>query len=297
MERRYRILDVFTDKPLTGNPLAVVADSEGLDGDAMQAVAREFNLSETVFVGPPANPVHTASVRIFTPERELGFAGHPTVGTAVMLARRNGLGQATREGIIVLELKSGTVRVGVRLSEHGDFAEFDVPKLPERDDTPVDKELAAAALGLMPSEIGFENHRPQRWSAGNPFAFVPLRDLDVMRKCRIERRPFDEAFGEAVCVYCRQTFAHENDFHMRMFAPGLGVREDPATGSAAAAFAGVVMDFDQPTSGTHRYRLEQGHMMERPSLIELELVVAGGGLDTVRIGGGAVMLAEGTLYL
>jgi trans-2,3-dihydro-3-hydroxyanthranilate isomerase len=289
VSRRYHILDVFTDTPMAGNPLAVVHDTDGLDTDAMQAIAREFNLSETVFLMPPDHKVHTARIRIFTPYRELPFAGHPTVGTAILLAALRGTG----DGIVVLEETIGPVRVGVTFGERT-FAEFDVPKMPEAVEGAVDIDLAAAALGLLPGELGFENHRPGRWSAGGLFSFAPVRDLEAMGKCRIERRAFDEAFGDTVYVYCRETLSRENDFHARMFAPGLGIAEDPATGSAAAALAGVIMQYDQPPGGIHRYRIEQGHMMDRPSLIELELVVDGG-LDIVRIGGSAVIVAEGEL--
>lgn len=292
MPRRYHILDVFTDMPFAGNPLAVVHDTDGLDSAAMQAIAREFNLSETVFVLAPENPVHLARLRIFTPQRELPFAGHPTVGTAILLAALRGTGT----GIVVLEEEIGPVRVGVTLSGKRSFAEFDIPKMPERIDRPVDLEMAAAALGLLPAEIGFENHRPSRWTAGVEFPFLPLRGLEVMGKCRVERRAFDEAFGPAVYLYCRETVSRDSDFHVRMFAPGFGIDEDPATGGAAAALAGVVMTFDQPTAGTHRYRLEQGLEMGRPSLIELELVVEGG-LEVVRIGGSAVVVAEGALQV
>jgi trans-2,3-dihydro-3-hydroxyanthranilate isomerase len=290
VSRRYHILDVFTHAPLAGNPLAVVHDSDGLSSEAMQAIAREFNLSETVFLLPPDHPVHTARTRIFTPHSELPFAGHPTVGTAILLATLRGTG----DGIVVLEQPIGPVRVGVTFGDTRIFAEFDMPVLPEAVDHPVEIELAATALGLLPSEICFENHRPGRWKAGSTFAFVPVRDLDVLGRCRIERRAFDEAFGPSVYVYCRETRSRHHHFHARMFAPGLGIAEDPATGSATGALAGVIMHYDRPVGGTHRYRIEQGHFMDRPSLIELELVV-NGALEVVRIGGGAVLVAEGQL--
>ncbi len=294
MTHRYHVLDVFTETPLAGNPLAVVHDADDLDGEAMQTIAREFNLSETVFVLKPVNPVHTARLRIFTPTKELPFAGHPTVGTAILLARLNWPGDVAREGLVVLEEELGTIRVGVALDDGRSFAEFDIPEKPRRLEPDPDVELAAAALGLMPSELGFENHRPSRWSAGVDFPFVPVRNLEVMRRCRIERRAFEKAFGETAYVYTRETLSQENDFHARMFAPGLGLDEDPATGSAAAAFAGVVMTFDGPTAGAHRYRIEQGHIMGRPSLVELELGIKKG-IAVVRIGGAAVMIAEGEL--
>jgi len=296
VKRAYNILDVFTDTPLAGNPLAVVHDCEGLDDKAMQAIAREFNISETVFVMPPENPAHTAKVRIFTPGIELPFAGHPTVGTAIMLARlRWGGGAEERDGIVVLEEKVGIVRIGVVLKNGSAFAEFDIPQKPSALDTVIDPELAAAALGLTPSEIGFENHKPSRYTAGVDYDFVPVRDLSVLKRCRADRRVFDKAFiSQSAFVYTRETYSNESDFHARMFSPGHGIEEDPATGSAAAAFAGVIRQFDQPMGGIHRYRIEQGHIMGRPSHVGLELDVQGD-LHAVRIGGAAVIVAEGTL--
>jgi trans-2,3-dihydro-3-hydroxyanthranilate isomerase len=198
VKRAYHVLDVFTDTPLAGNPLAVVHDCEGLDSEAMQAIAREFNISETVFVLPADNPAHTAKVRIFTPRTELPFAGHPTVGTAVILARQRWgevEGNDERDGIVVLEEEIGIVRVGVVLKNGSAFAEFDIPKKPAPLDTQIDPELAAAALGLLPSEMGFENHNPTRWSAGVDFDFVPVRTIDALKRCRLDRRVFDKAFA------------------------------------------------------------------------------------------------------
>ncbi|ESR24195.1 PhzF family phenazine biosynthesis protein [Lutibaculum baratangense] len=297
MSRRYYVLDVFTDEALSGNPLAVVLDAEGLDTERMQAIAKEFNLSETVFVLPAEGPAHTAKLRIFTPGREIPFAGHPTVGTGILMARQSWGESGEIEGIVTLEEEIGLIRLGVVLRDGHAFAEFDVPAKPAALEPAPDRELAAAALGLFPSEIGFENHKPSRFEAGNAFAFVPVRNFEVLRRIKIERRTFDKAFPDgAAYVYCRETMSTGNDFHARMFAPAMGVAEDPATGSAAAAFAGVIMKFDQPTGGHHRYRIEQGHIMGRPSLVELEIEVDGG-LDTVRIGGAAVIVAEGSLLL
>lgn len=136
--RFYEVFDVFADKALAGNPLAVVHDSEGLTDARMQAIAREFNLSETVFIFPPTIPAHEAAVRIFTPDYELPFAGHPTVGAAVSLARRRKTGDET-DRLVALEEKVGIVRCGVILGENSAFAEFDLPRLPERVDVKVEK--------------------------------------------------------------------------------------------------------------------------------------------------------------
>ncbi|MBI4723666.1 MAG: PhzF family phenazine biosynthesis protein, partial [Rhodomicrobium sp.] len=241
MERRYAILDVFTAKPLAGNPLAVVLDSGGLSTEDMQAIAREFNISETVFVLPPRLPAHTAYIRIFTPLTELQFAGHPTVGAAIQLADDRISGAAADcDALIVLEEGIGSVRVGVvGRRGHAPYAEFDVPKLPELSGAPAHDDRIAAALGLAPQEIGFAKHRSSQYDAGTPFTFVPVRDLDTIRRAQIVAPHWEEAFRGSngkVFIYCRETIQHNAAFHARMFAPSAGVPEDPATGSAAAAF-------------------------------------------------------------
>ena len=303
MRLQFHTLDVFTDTRFGGNPLAVVHDADALDTGAMQAVAREFNLSETVFVLKPENPAHIARIRIFTPAIEVPFAGHPTVGTAALLAElRNPAGAGESEAIVVLEEKVGPVRVGVRLRDGAPaLAEFDAPRLPEEQGTPPDTERLAGALGLIPSEIGFENHRPTRFTAGNAFTFVLVSSLEAMAKAHVSAPHWHAAFADQGAVgaflYTRQVVHMTSAFHARMFAPDHGVAEDPATGSAAAAFAGVVERFDAPTDGTHRRIIEQGFEMGRPSLITLSLVMNGNRLAAVRIGGHAVRVSQGTIEL
>jgi len=278
--------------------LAVVADAAGLDDRRMQAIAAEFNLSETVFVLPPDNPVHSARIRIFTPARELPFAGHPTVGTAVHLARAKA-GAGRREMVLVLEEKVGPIRCGVFLGDgRGGHAIFDAPRKPELVAAQFDRDALAAALGLLPAEIGFENHVPAAFSAGLPYAFVPVRDLDAIARAKPNIGAWAAAFtGEAAAayVYCRETEGSGRHFHARMFAPTFGIGEDPATGSAAAALPGVVHRFDGPPAGSHRYVIEQGFEMGRPSLITIEIDIEGGEVVAARIGGDAVVVAEGTI--
>jgi trans-2,3-dihydro-3-hydroxyanthranilate isomerase len=295
-------LDVFTDRRFTGNPLAVVLDADDLSTDQMQAVGRELNLSETVFVLKPQNPAHSARVRIFTPGRELPFAGHPTIGTAILLAQlRTTPVNGEQDAIIVLEQAIGTVRIGVRLrAGQPPFAEFDAPKLPgEASVIPPARDRIADALGLLPREIGFENHTPQCLAAGNTFAFVPVATIEAIGRARIEPGHWQSVFPgqtiSGVYLYTRDCLHNGSSFHARMFAPQLGVPEDPATGSAAVCFASVVHDFDGLPDGVHRRVIEQGHEMGRPSSIALTLVVAGGKLETVRIGGSAVRVIDGTL--
>lgn len=302
MARRYAILDVFTDTALAGNPLAVVLDAEGLDDRRMRSIATEFNLSETVFVFPPPRPGVSARVRIFTPARELPFAGHPTVGTAVLLAtdRLDGVDRET-DAVVVLAEEIGVVRCGVVVSPgRAGRAVFDLPKLPEEKPFHGDSGLAASALGLTRQDIGFENHVCSVYSAGNPFVFLPLRDRAAMAAIKLDPSLWAGAFGDpgtSVYVYTRDCAHQDGDFHARMFAPGMGISEDPATGSAAAAFAGVVMRFDGAPDGEKQLVIEQGYEMGRPSRIELELTVEKGQLAGARIGGSAVIVGRGELML
>ena len=295
MRRRFVTLDVFTSRRLTGNPLAVVLDPDGLDTAAMQAIAREFNLSETVFVLPPDAPAHRAKLRIFTPARELPFAGHPTVGTAVLLARLDG----GVTGEIVLEEAIGPVRCDVQpRGEDSGFARFDVAKRPEEVGAGPDARTVAAALNLEPSDIGFDGITPAKWSAGNPLLFVPVRDLDAIARSRPDMAHWDAAVDRGVTgmfLFCRETVEAGNAFHARMFAPAAGVAEDPATGSAAAAFAGWVARHGGLGDGAHALRIEQGFEMGRPSLMTVAVTIEGGKLATAWVGGDAVVVSEGTI--
>lgn len=302
--RFYEIYDVFTEKPLAGNPLAVVHDAEGLDDATMQSIAREFNLSETVFVFPAENPAHAAAIRIFTPDYELNFAGHPTVGTAIALAYKNCSGDAPQTDLIMtLEEKIGPVRIAVRCQKPAAFAEFDLPLLPERLNIPVEKEMVAAALGLNTHEIGFENHVPSVWSGGKPYVLVPVKNMIAAAKVVVDpvfvEDHMQQVDGRAVpfYIYTRETRLYESNYHARMFTSGKHVYEDPATGSAVAAFAGAVHEFDRPVEGLTQLWIEQGIQMGRPSRIRLELDVTAKKLTGARIGGSAVKVAEGYLQI
>jgi trans-2,3-dihydro-3-hydroxyanthranilate isomerase len=261
----------------------------------MQSIAREFNLSETVFVQPAATKPNRAKLRIFTPGRELPFAGHPTVGTAVLLGTLDG---GTQERDFTLEENIGLVPCRVQPAANAGRATFDIPRLPAEEGKAADNATLAAALGISPADIGFDAFAPQRWSAGNPFAIVPVSGLDVMARCRPDMTHFEKAFGgdfAAPFVVCGETAEPGHTFHARMFAPGVGVAEDPATGSAAAAFAGYLAAHGGYKDGEHIVRIEQGYEMGRPSLMELTLKISGSKLTGASIGGSAVVVMEGTI--
>ena len=297
MKLPFATLDVFTDKRFAGNPLAVVLEPAGLDTAAMQTIAREFNLSETVFVFPPADKASRAKVRIFTPVSELPFAGHPTVGTAVLLGRIDG---GTNARDFVLELNVGPVPCNVTPagSDSGRTV-FDLPRLPQDVGVPADDATIAAALGVEVADIGFDSMKAARWSAGAPYTMVPVRGLDAIKRCRVNSAQWDKAFGfdahAAAYMFCRETATAGNAFHTRMFAPHQGVPEDPATGSAAAAFAGYLALQAEYQDGNHALVIEQGFEMGRPSLIELTLKISAGKPTGASIGGSAVVVSEGTI--
>ena len=302
MERRYVILDVFCNQPFAGNPLAVVLDGGRLDDELMQKIAGEFNLSETVFVKSVDEKNSRAQIRIFTPLHELPFAGHPTVGTATLLAREYFKGGNINCIVdLVLDEKVGPVKCTVTPGAKSSSAQFTLPQLPEYVGECGSVETIANALGLTVADIGFDAHMPQQWSAGVPYSLVPVASIDAIRKIIAEPSVWARAFGEGhhnnAFVYCPECEHASSDFHARMFWPGAGVREDAATGSAAAAFAGIVMQNENLANGDHTFVIEQGYEMGRPSLINLMLEVRDGSLIQAMIGGDVVEIARGKISI
>jgi trans-2,3-dihydro-3-hydroxyanthranilate isomerase len=296
MKRRYVTLDVFTDRRFAGNPLAVVLEADGLGTETMQEVANEFNLPETVFVLPAEDKKHRARCRIFTPKRELPFAGHPTVGTAVLLASLD-TAKGEKPGEFVLEEKIGLIRCRVKADAGGGEASFALPMMPSEVTAPPPNETLAATLGLDVADIGAGDFAPSCWSAGNPFLFVPLGSIDAVRRASPELAAFRALAPSfpGLFVVSRETAEKGNDFHARMFAPAMGIMEDPATGSAVAAFAGLLGRFGGYGDGDHAVAIEQGYEMGRPSLIRLGMTRVAGQFTAVTVGGNAVIVAEGAI--
>jgi trans-2,3-dihydro-3-hydroxyanthranilate isomerase len=300
---RFHTLDVFTDRRFGGNPLSVVFGGESLPESEMQVIAREFNLSETVFVLPATDPGATHRVRIFTPGRELPFAGHPTIGTAILLAQ---LGEArpTRSGsLVVLEEKVGLVPVTIRMDDgEVSFAQLTSARLPEQGLPAPDAAALADALSLDPADmLATAEERPEAWSAGVPYLMVPLRDRQALGRASLSeerwRRTLRQHWSPDVYVFCRDPERSGSAIRARMFAPEFGIVEDPATGSAAVALAGYLAARVSRAAGTQSWIVEQGFEMGRPSLLYLEADIAGGTINAVRLGGTAVRVLEGNLTL
>ena len=296
MKYPFHTLDVFTTEAFTGNPLAVVLEADTLDDDRMQKIAAEFNLSETVFVLPPGDKTNTARLRIFTPVRELAFAGHPTVGTAILLADLFGIKDEVK-------LEEGVGLVSVKLDKRGGgvFAEFSAAVMPEPwTNVPSDTKIAAA-LSLTEYQLGSGTHRASVFNPGNhPVLYVPLKDRAALAEAKTSIANW-AALGAAgaflAYLYCEGEPGTGVDFHARAFAPLSGIAEDPATGSAAAGFPGPLLNYEGPWEGTRSWVIMQGEDMGRASRIELEADAAKGGLTAVRVGGHAVKVSSGELKL
>lgn len=298
-ERAYVTADVFTDVRFGGNQLAVVLDGRGLTTEEMQAITREFNYPETTFVLPPDDPAHAARVRIFTLAHEMPFAGHPTVGTALVLAATGRLPLTGDETAAVLELNVGPTPVVIRreggVPVHCRFA---TARLPDTGPTPPTRATLAAMLGLAPDDLGGPL-APQAVSCGFPFLIVPVRDRAALARARLRtdlwEQGLDTWWARDVYVVTRTGCDEGFDVHARMFGPGAGVAEDPATGSAAAALAGYLAAREPAREGTWRWVVAQGLEMGRPSRIEIEADKRGGAVSAVRVGGRAVLVMRGTL--
>jgi trans-2,3-dihydro-3-hydroxyanthranilate isomerase len=286
---------VFTDRAFGGNPLAVFANGRGLDTETMQAIAKEFNLSETTFVLPPDDPKHDWRVRIFTPGSELPMAGHPTVGTAFVLAREHLIRRDARETTIVLEEGVGPVPVRIEFDEgEPSFAEMTQPR-PTFGPPLEDRARAAAMLSLEESELEADLH-VQVVSCGVPFLSVPLRSLDAARRARprvdlMESVAEEQGIPPEVFVFTREVEHEGSTVHSRMFAPGLGITEDPATGAASGPLGCYLVTHGILPAGD--IVSEQGIEMGRPSFIHIRIEKEGEAMTAVRVGGRCHFAGEG----
>ena len=297
MHRRYAIIDVFTDRAFRGNPLAVVLDAQGLSTWQMQSIASEFNLSETTFIFPPRDAAHTAHVRIFTPRIEVPFAGHPNIGTAVVLAGELEAAGSRPADSFAFEEAAGLVQIRLtRRSTTVTGAEFTAPESLAILAT-VSMEDAAACLSLTASEITADMHPPQIVSVGLPWLVAEVRSREALRRSKpnlqVHERVMpplgiDGIFG----YYCEPD---TTQLHARVYAPLDATIEDAATGSAAAAAIALRASIRPEPDLELHWRVEQGVDMGRPSLLFGRTEKCGGALSRPRVSGDAITVMNGTL--
>ena len=301
MERRFATVDVFASERFSGNPLAVVLDAEGLSSAQMQAIAAEFNLSETTFVLPPKDQAHTAHVRIFTPRAEMPFAGHPNIGTAFVVAHAGAVyGRPTDgeqvifeeiAGLVTIELlKESGIVFGARLESPQPFA--------RHDDVAV--ELIAQACGVLADDVVTQHHSPCIGSCGTAFILAEVRSRSVLAaaapRADIFERRVSKLPATSIMIYTRDGKAGV-DLRARMFAPHHGIPEDPATGSAAVALIGLLGDLHPESDIVLDSRIAQGVEMGRPSLLDVRAIKRGGKVHATYVGGRCVSVMAGTITL
>lgn len=290
----FHTLDVFTETPFVGNPLAVVLGADSLTTAQMQTIAREFNLSETIFVMAPRDPAHSAKVRIFFPTAEIPFAGHPTIGCAILLAEAAHRGDFSTT--ITLEEEAGLVPVTVSRQGGRIIAELTAPVLPYPAGGTPDAALLAAALDLGPEDLG--PHAPGVHEGGPRYLYAPLASLAALARARVVEPHWSRLIAahgvDSAYLYAK---GGDCDYRARLFSPTAGVPEDPATGSASAILAAQLLANGAVPDGTTRLTLHQGVEMGRPSILRLTIAAAGGALAAVRIAGSAVRIGEGRLRL
>jgi trans-2,3-dihydro-3-hydroxyanthranilate isomerase len=291
--KAFHIVDVFAETRYAGNQLAVVLDAADVDTATMQAFARETNFSETTFVTSNEMRGGGYDVRIFTPREEVPFAGHPTLGTAFVI-RRELAGEACRS--VVLNLGVGSIPVTFERDVGGGELLWMRQMAPEFGES-VDVDCMAAVLGLESSD--FDTRHPiQEVSTGLPVMIAPLRGLDAVKRCRVDRSRYDALVrdrpAKCVMVFCAEPYDDENDLNARMFADYFGVPEDPATGSANGCLAGYLARHRYLGGGDVDARVEQGCEIGRPSRLYLRAVERGAEID-VRVGGRVQPCAHGVL--
>lgn len=298
---RFVTLDVFTSSAFGGNQLAVFPDASGIPEDALIRITREFNFAEVTFCYPPANPAHTKRVRIFTPAREIPFAGHPTVGTAIALVELGLAGAKGGESMqLVLEEGVGPIPVTVRRTDGAAaFAQFTTARLADVGPPAPSRGALAEVLSIAADDVlATPAMSPQNVSCGLPFLLVPLRSVDAVSRARVHMDRWDAtlkaAWAPDIFLFAADGDAH---YHARMFGPGVNVPEDPATGSANACLAGYLAARSPKRDGTLVWTVDQGVEMGRPSRLEIEADKSGGAVTAIRVGGSAVMMTEGAFAL
>jgi trans-2,3-dihydro-3-hydroxyanthranilate isomerase len=297
MKYRFYTCDVFTDTRFGGNPLAVLPNAQGLSDTDMQQIAREFNYSETTFVFP-AKKGHTRHVRIFTPGKEIPFAGHPNIGTAFILASTGELGNINKKKEITFEEKAGLVAISIRQTAKNIWCELKAPEMLSIGQT-IQMDLVASALSLSLEEIITDTHPPQIASVGLPFIMVQLKNRAALENIRLNFPAFEEInmSGITADIHVYTLVNDEYNIRTRMFAPLDGIPEDPATGSANCALVAMLSHYRSEPDGNFNWRIAQGIEMQRPSILDARTQKQNGAVTGVWIAGNSSTVSEGFIEI
>jgi len=289
--------DVFTNVRFGGNPLAVLPHADGLSAEQMQQVAREFNYSESTFVSPGPDKF-TKQVRIFTPTREVPFAGHPNIGTAFTLASIGQFDRLEEETHVVFEEQAGAVPISIRKTDAGLLCELKAPEAFSLGQH-ISPDLIASALSLQPEDIVTNTHQPLVASVGLPFVIVELKDRAALERARSNIPAMEAIHSQGIMpdIFIYVCSADDFDIRARMFAPLDGVPEDPATGSANCALVAMLGHFKTEADGDFSWRIAQGVEMKRPSELCARVKKRSGLITDVWVSGTCQMVSEGYIEI
>jgi trans-2,3-dihydro-3-hydroxyanthranilate isomerase len=295
----YYLVDVFTDTVFGGNQLAVFPEGQQVPEHLMQKIAKELNLSETTFVLPPVNPANDIKLRIFTPATELPMAGHPTVGTAFVLLQKEYLKPQSNR--LIFEEGVGDVAVEFENTNQSPGLITMTQPLPQFEATFTQTQVLADLLSLEPEDISTDSPA-QTVSCGVPFFYVPLKNIAAVKRAKLRVEVLENKLSHlgtaSVFLFSTETENMAHTVHGRMFAPALGIPEDPATGSACGPLGCYLVHYDLvPTQPQAAIICEQGYEMGRPSLLHITIGQENGEITLVKVGGRSILVGEGYLYL
>ncbi|WP_150048216.1 MULTISPECIES: PhzF family phenazine biosynthesis protein [Methylomonas] len=303
MNYQYYIADVFTDRIFNGAQIAVFPAADGLDGDTMARIARELNLSETVFVSRLPDEANTWRMRIFSPFKEIDFAGHPVIATAYVLAESGELQLPKQLTHLVLRQNVGDIEANVtsrdgkpvfiQFSRSGDAI---IDRF-----APTDEELCQF-LGLQISDLDHKKYSPRLVSCGMPYLIVPVWNYESVRKARFNYAAWSQSIApqtaaQEILLFAPKSPNPDADFNARLFGPNISLYDDPPVGSAMPAFCHYLCSFEHTQKGTHTFSVERGEIKTRRSLLQLEMDNKQQERLMVRIGGRAVIFADGWIHL
>ncbi|MGK7887455.1 MAG: PhzF family phenazine biosynthesis protein [Crocosphaera sp.] len=302
MTYSFYTVDVFTNTIFGGNQLAVFPNAEGLSSEIMQKIAAEFNFSETVFIVKSTVKNATKKLRIFTPTQELPFAGHPTLGAAYILGITDDIINKDNDINIIFDEGVGLVPVKIKFNNKQPiYTELTSPQLPEFSDKVPSVEELASILSLNIEDFRQDKYSAQAVSCGLPFLFIPLHNREALKRIKLNsdrwQQILENSWASSLYVFCFDPENKGSNIRARMFAPGLGVAEDPATGSAATAFGGYLGIRETERGGIFHWRIEQGFEMGRPSFLEVRTEKVDGKINSICVGGSSVLVTKGTMEI
>ncbi|MDD1630268.1 MAG: PhzF family phenazine biosynthesis protein [Methylococcaceae bacterium] len=303
MNYTYYIADVFTRQIFNGAQIAVFPNAEGLSDEHMRLLARELNLTETVFVFHPDNDSSTHKMRIFSPLGEIDFAGHPIIATAYVLGSCGDIKLTEAVTHLVFEQNVGPINVNISANQGKPyFVQFSrkISSIVDRF-APTDEELASF-LSIKQSELDHKKYSPRLVSCGVPYLIVPVWSYESVRHAKFNYSAWSQSIApqtaaQEILLFAPKTPFVDSDFNARLLGPRIGIHEDPPIGSAMPAFASYLCSFEHTRKGTHTFAVDRGDAHMRRSVINLEMDHKGQEQLTLRVGGEAVMFAQGTIFL